>query len=1366
MKLLNHKDTCIRCIRAVAGALLLFAALPGIVFAGDIAMPGVLSTGDAVVTGFPGVLPPPEDIPPEADPLAYVFIDPDGPSMQINRLLPAGPPSGQLIDAPALVSVPARDVGQVFAVTLDDAPAPNIYLGATSAFGIHIVAPGDDGTPRHVKQGTPGAQFMQGQWGTGKGGAPGSIYKVDGITGAVTLFSSIGTNAGPGLGDVVFDRASRQFFVSDLDTGLIYRLDSTGLISDTFDHGVSARPSQGLASVADDGSRMDIANPAFNSEEASTWGLTPLGRRVGGMAVYGGRLFYAVAEGPQVWSVGISLDGSFRGDARWELDVSGPASSDPVTDITFDSAGRMILAQRGAQSGSFDYSVFAQPKTATVIRYTREIPDDPATPGIWVPVPDEYAIGFRPQQRNTNGGVALGYGFDNEGLMRLGSCNAFLWTTGEALRDDADLADRLVAGGPAIVDGLQGNDAALVKPENSPPFSSYFTDYDGDFDHPERQGWMGDVEVYQPCTGTQGVGYLPPMQLPPGELPPGGSFNLTLDKEAAPRVCLPGGLGWICYYTIRVTNTGSEPYWGPLTVRDWMPAAVPGSIMNFDFQPPWICAELGSSDHECTLPGVFLMPGDSVDLYVTDERPAVLARAGSRLPEQYCYAGNTAGLVWWDDYGDANPDDDFDYAEAQIPDENCAPRGDRTNLTITKEALKKQCSLSGGTWHCSFLITVTNTGPGVYSGPIEISEEVSVPGTIAYGPQPNPPAWNCVPAGGTSYTCNHAPVTLNPGQSVDLWFKVKVPVAQQEADGKCSIENRVRITRAPGGSAGNFDPADDGAEAQSLTLGSNCGPSMGKKSDLSLKKEARRCIFRQDLGGYACGFIVTVKNEGPNSFNGVLTVKDQPSPAIAGSPVFFGPWDCAPSGGGFDCTLKPAALPLPPGASRHLAAFTLVPINSKICEIRNEASILAPAGGTNANSNPANDESAIVTLPVPSPECERQRAPDSNLVISKTPLRCEGGQSLTAAVAVASGVTCRYQVTVSNMGPGAVTVPVTILDTPDLPATTVATTADPGWACSSFGALAGCRSVTGMPAGATANFEVDVQTTMAAVRQSGCRIRNQAWIAEPIGAPRNIIAADDVAEATADGPPELCPAMKPLNVQSCPVERQMPDQGCCPEGERWNGRACSGESTAKACPTGTTGKYPNCTPVVRQVCPKGTTGKYPKCTPTVRQVCPQGTIGKWPNCEKPREKPRKCPQGTTGKYPNCVPIVKQVCPKGTIGKWPNCVPIVKQVCPKGTIGKWPNCEKPRKCPRGTTGRYPDCVPIIKQVCPEGTVGTWPNCKRERKREQCRKGYVYSRSLKTCIPVEQQVPEKQILKKAPINISPELLMKPDTKLEIQ
>src|SRR5204863_6131105 len=103
---------------------------------------------------------------------------------------------------------------------------------------------------------------------------------------------------------------------------------------------------------------------------------------------------YAVADGPQVWSIGINLDGSLANDARWELDVTGLASVNPVADMLFDGAGRMVLAQRGAPVGSYDYSVFAAPQQSQVVRYRRELPDDPSTPSAWVAVPDTYAIGF------------------------------------------------------------------------------------------------------------------------------------------------------------------------------------------------------------------------------------------------------------------------------------------------------------------------------------------------------------------------------------------------------------------------------------------------------------------------------------------------------------------------------------------------------------------------------------------------------------------------------------------------------------------------------------------------------------------------------------------------------------------------------------------------------------------------------------------------------------------------------------------------------------------------------------------------------------------------------------------------------------
>ena len=157
---------------------------------------------------------------------------------------------------------------------------------------------------------------------------------MDGTSGAVSLFATVGTNSGPGIGDVVFDKASRQFFVSDLDTGLIYRLSATGATIDTFDHGVAGVGALGLAPTPDDDILADIKNPAFNIEDPATWGYTPKGRRGGGMAVRDGRLYYAIADGPQVWSVGVGA-GGFGKDARLEIDGTAyPGYAFDVTSTT------------------------------------------------------------------------------------------------------------------------------------------------------------------------------------------------------------------------------------------------------------------------------------------------------------------------------------------------------------------------------------------------------------------------------------------------------------------------------------------------------------------------------------------------------------------------------------------------------------------------------------------------------------------------------------------------------------------------------------------------------------------------------------------------------------------------------------------------------------------------------------------------------------------------------------------------------------------------------------------------------------------------------------------------------------------------
>ena len=77
---------------------------------------------------------------------------------------PAQAPRGQhWLTEPQHDPVTAGEVGQVFGVTLDDAETPNVYLTATSAFGLHR-------TPDN-------ADWMKGMWGPTAG--PGSVWKLD-----------------------------------------------------------------------------------------------------------------------------------------------------------------------------------------------------------------------------------------------------------------------------------------------------------------------------------------------------------------------------------------------------------------------------------------------------------------------------------------------------------------------------------------------------------------------------------------------------------------------------------------------------------------------------------------------------------------------------------------------------------------------------------------------------------------------------------------------------------------------------------------------------------------------------------------------------------------------------------------------------------------------------------------------------------------------------------------------------------------------------------------------------------------------------------------------------------------------------------
>jgi hypothetical protein len=1084
----------------------------------------ILSRGDAVVTGFSGVKAPDAFVPLGTDPLDVLHIDLDGPSVQIFKLdVPGASPQGQLVAHPATHKVLARDVGQVFPIALDDNAPPNIYLGQSSAFGIQIVGPDDDGDgrPDRLKKGQPDAQWMPGQFGTSKGGSPGSIYRVDGQTGAVTLFSTILGNSGAGLGDIVFDRASRHFFVSDLDTGMIHRLDETGAVIDSFDHGVRGRVAAGLPPVGDDGVPMDIKDAGFSIEDTETWGFAAQERRVWGLGLNAGRLYYAVTAGPGIWSVSINLDGAFGNDPRIEIAVLDSPGNHPISDIAFDNAGYLYIAQRGGVRGSYDYSVFADAKQSSVFRFQREIPDDPATPGLWVPIPDEYAIGLPSDHRNTSGGLALGYGYDPAGAIRPGACDTMIWSTGDRLRDASALTAHPPLGGPAVVHGLQGGDRALVRPDNEPPFDTYFIDYDGVFEDPEKQGHVGDVEIWQPCERSADFGtytpvpyvlpsdvppaYVPPTTVPP-DAPPAWDFNLRLGKKAVPDTCVAGGFGFLCDYVVRVTNTGPDAYVGPIVVNDKLPATPAGAVMIPSNVPAWFCLAISATEQQCTYGAAALLPGDSIDLHVTVDLP---------VAAPVCHLDNLARIDWPMGLGDANPTDDFDLATAAIPAAHCQPpAGENTNLKIEKLALEDVCKENFGGFECRYLVTVRNIGPGDYHGPVTVDESIPPGATATFGPAA---LWTCQGA----YTCKTVPVTLKPNQFVLLHAVVKVPKNFAAPLG-CTATNKVKIVEAAGGTDQNTDPTDDDAEAKALLPGElvQC-PGQPGLSNLKLRKTGPDEKCPVSGSNWVCKFTVTVQNFGDAYTSPIQFVDALPFGTPAGATVTFQPpagWNC----GG------PALLPNLYQCSSnnpnlaHLESVD-IPVTVKVpvapvakCEITNNAQIVKAPGGTLLNSFAGDDASSATAQLAPVfPQGGGQGiCLSGNLRLEKID---RNAPAFGGFCPVSGGNwVCHFRLVVKNIG-DPYNGEIIIWDSPvGAPAgATVTFQEPPGWQCGELHPkLFYCRTKN-PKLGKGESVIIPGAIKIPLGHQEKCEVTNNARIMKaPGGSPQNAIAADDFDTVT------------------------------------------------------------------------------------------------------------------------------------------------------------------------------------------------------------------------------------------------------------
>lgn len=516
-----------------------------------IAAAQAVTLGDAAITGFSGIVAPGRDerFPqviktPRGDRINRVedelFIDPDGPSLVVKSLRGQ---EGKLWDAsilpnPIKLKVSAKEIGQVFGVAMDDATPPNIYVAATSFYGLHIVTDdlpnqikvgrktfvtGDlDRRPERQLRGKRFARWMAGMF--GQGGGPGTVWKIDGKTGRVSKFSEITLdgvpNSGPALGNIAYDKGHKNLFVSDLDTGMIHRLSLDGRDLGRFDHGMTARQLHGLRPIPlNPLDRADIQSANFDATDPKTWGYAREGRRIYGLTVSGSRLYYAVYNGPdrasEIWSVGLEADGDFRAkDVRFELLVRSAEKNLPITDMILRNGTEMVLAQRPLNTGSYAFDSFMAPGEPQVLKYHLKLPQD-GLRDRWYPQAQEYYLGFEPPYRRSIGGIALGYLYRADGSFDTRRCVPSIWMTGEHLRRSRELGSILGEDG----NGIQGY-PYFLNDSNRPAFVSHSLYYPPLIK--TIRGAMGDVAIAaDPCpcrcegaldqASVDGAGGVPPI---------------------------------------------------------------------------------------------------------------------------------------------------------------------------------------------------------------------------------------------------------------------------------------------------------------------------------------------------------------------------------------------------------------------------------------------------------------------------------------------------------------------------------------------------------------------------------------------------------------------------------------------------------------------------------------------------------------------------------------------------------------------------------------------------------------------------------------------------------------------------------------
>jgi len=184
-------------------------------------------------------------------------------------------------------------IGNVFGVAIDNRRG-DLFTAASSNWSHEFYTNAGGTRPSIVQYGLIGG-------GANDLGAAGTVYRLDAVTGAPTVFAQLpqqsttfthveceqdGTSnrtSGVGLGNVLYDEVNDQLFVSSWEDGHIYRLDMAGNILDAYDPGATDDGTAGMAN-----------------------GIVPFGLE---LSADSSRLFFGTVFSQEIWSVDLDAGG-------------------------------------------------------------------------------------------------------------------------------------------------------------------------------------------------------------------------------------------------------------------------------------------------------------------------------------------------------------------------------------------------------------------------------------------------------------------------------------------------------------------------------------------------------------------------------------------------------------------------------------------------------------------------------------------------------------------------------------------------------------------------------------------------------------------------------------------------------------------------------------------------------------------------------------------------------------------------------------------------------------------------------------------------------------------------------------------------